>query len=304
MSEPRYCGRFAPSPTGPLHAGSLYTAFASWLLARHAGGQWIIRVEDVDRDRCVPGAAEHQLATLAAFGMTSDRPVEWQSQRSPLYQAALDRLLDHGQAFVCGCSRAQLASTAGLHHHCVAPPRNDGRNAIRLRVAGSGLIRFEDTLMGHCAQDLATEVGDVVLHRADGCWAYQMAVVVDDADQGVTDVVRGLDLLDSTPRQIWLQRCLGLPTPTYLHLPLLTDADGRKLSKSQAACPVDADNALPLLQWLWQLLGQPPEAVAGCRTPTELLQCGARHFQPKQLPHSLPPAPTMNTHLPSGSLPT
>ena len=289
-----YRGRFAPSPTGPLHAGSLLTALGSWLLARHAGGQWIVRVEDVDRGRCVAGAAAQQLDTLAAFGMTSDLPVVWQSRRADLYRAALERLLGSGDAFVCGCSRAQLAAAGGIHHHCVAPPRADGHNAVRLRCAGSGVIAFDDLLQGPRAQDVAGEVGDVVLHRADGCWAYQLAVVVDDADQGITDVVRGADLLDSTPRQIWLQRCLGLPTPRYLHLPLLTDASGRKLSKSDAAEPVDAGHAALWLRRCWAWLGQPPAVLADAGSdPATLLQRARLHFDPSRLPRTLPPAPTI-----------
>ena len=293
MSDSSYRGRFAPSPTGPLHAGSLLTALGSWPLARHAGGQWIVRVEDVDRDRCVPGAAEHQIATLAAFGMTSDAPVVWQSQRDALYQAALDRLLASGDAFVCGCSRAQLADTGGIHSRCVAPPRADGRNAVRLSVAGSGLIGFDDLLQGGQLQDLAAEVGDVVLHRADGCWAYQLAVVVDDADQGITDVVRGADLLDSTARQIWLQQRLGLPTPRYLHLPLLTDAQGRKLSKSEASLPVEAAHARDLLRWMWQLLGQEDGALDASDNAADMLVLARSQFQPARLPRALPTAPTM-----------
>ena len=293
MPQPPYRGRFAPSPTGPLHAGSLFTALGSWLLARHAGGEWIVRVEDVDRDRCVPGAAGHQLATLASFGMESDAPVVRQSRRDALYQDALDRLLASGDAFVCGCSRAQLAATGGLHHRCVAPPRAHGRNAVRLKVAGSGLVTFEDGLQGPLAQDLEREVGDVVLFRADGCWAYQLAVVVDDADQGITDVVRGADLLDSTPRQLWLQRRLGLPTPRYLHLPLLTDAQGRKLSKSDAAMPVDAANARDLLRWMWRLLGQADGALDAGDTPAAMLRHAVAAFRPQDLPRSLPAAPTM-----------
>ena len=298
MPKPRYRGRFAPSPPGPLHAGSLFTALGSWLLARHAGGEWIVRVEDVDRDRCVPGAAEHQLATLATFGMTSDAPVVWQSQRVARYQQVLDTLLASGQAFACGCSRAQLAVTGGIHHRCVAPARADGRNAVRLRGAGSGVIGFNDALQGPRQEDVGTTAGDVVLFRADGCWAYQLAVVVDDADQGITDVVRGADLLDSTARQIWLQHCLGLPTPRYLHLPLLTDAAGRKLSKSDAAEPVDATHAVPWLRRCWQWLGQDPALLAAAGEPaTALLQRAAAHFDPARLPPTLPPAPTISDSL-------
>ena len=288
-------GRFAPSPTGPLHAGSLFTAFASWLLARHAGGEWIVRIEDVDRDRCVPGAAEHQIATLATFGMVSDIPVVWQSQRDALYRTALEHLLEAGSAFVCGCSRAQLSASAGIHHHCVAPPRADGRNAVRLSVADSPVMHFDDRLQGPQTQDLASTVGDVVLHRADGCWAYQLAVVVDDADQGITEVVRGADLLDSTARQIWLQRQLSLPTPTYLHLPLLRDAEGRKLSKSEAALPIEATSGREALRWFWQLLGQPVGALDTGDTPSAMLELARQHFQPQQIPRQLPPVPTMPT---------
>lgn len=291
MSEPTYRGRFAPSPTGPLHAGSLLTAFASWLLARHAGGQWLVRIEDVDHARTVPGAAQQQLATLAAFGMTSDQPVVWQSQREEAYAAAAARLLASGDAFVCGCSRSQLAANHGIHHRCVAPPRADGRNALRLHSAGSGVIDFVDGLQGGQQEDVARRVGDFVLHRADGCWAYQLAVVVDDAAQGITDVVRGMDLLDSTARQILLQRRLGLPTPRYLHLPLIVDEQGRKLSKSLAAVPVDAAHAPALLRWLWQLLGQPPGALDGAGGADALLQCASTYFEPARLPRQLPACP-------------
>lgn len=297
MPDSPYRGRFAPSPTGPLHAGSLFTAVASWLLARHAGGQWLIRVEDVDRDRCIAGAAEQQIATLAAFGLHSDLPIVWQSQRQEHYQQALDTLLAAGKAFVCGCSRSQLAASHGLHLHCVAAPRRDGRNAVRLHTAASGQVCFHDRLQGEQCQQVHDEVGDVVLFRADGCWAYQLAVVVDDADQGITDVVRGADLLDSTARQIWLQQCLGLPTPGYLHLPLLTDAAGHKLSKSAAAQPVDAANSRHWLRWIWHLLGQPEGALDMAQNNQQRLALAVQHFQPARLPQQLPPAPTMPASL-------
>ena len=291
MSDPTYRGRFAPSPTGPLHAGSLLTALASWLLARHAGGQWLVRIEDVDGPRCVPSAANHQLQTLAAFGLVSDQPVIWQSQRHALYQAALERLLAAGHAFACHCSRTQLAASDGLHHQCVAPPRSDGRHSVRLQAAGSGVIAFNDLLQGPQQQDVAACVGDVVLQRADGCWAYQLAVVVDDAQQGITDVVRGMDLIDSSARQILLQRRLGLPTPNYLHLPLITDAQGRKLSKSLAAVPVDGAHAPALLRWLWGLLGQADGALDGAGSAASLLQRAQPYFDPAALPRQLPACP-------------
>lgn len=284
MSDmPPYRGRFAPSPTGPLHPGSLLAAFGSWLLARHAGGAWLVRVEDLDPPREVPGAADGQLAALAAFGLHSDEPVLWQSERGARYQAALDRLLADGRAFACHCSRADLAASGGIHRHCVArAARSDP--AIRLRVPDGSTVAFDDGLAGRIEQDVAGEVGDFVLKRADGFWAYQLAVVVDDAEQGITDVVRGADLLDSTPRQILLQRALGLPTPNYLHLPLVLDEHGEKLSKSSAAMPVDASDPLPALCRAWQALGQDPAVLRASANVDSLLRTAAGNFRPQRLP--------------------
>jgi glutamyl-Q tRNA(Asp) synthetase len=283
MPIPTYRGRFAPSPTGPLHPGSLLAALGSWLLARHAGGQWGIRIEDVDPPRTVPGASAGQLAALEAFGLVSDFPVVHQSQRDALYQAAIERLLADGTAFACHCSRSELAAQGGIHHHCVAQAER-ATPAIRLRVAPGSVVRFHDGLRGEVAQDVYAEVGDFVLRRADGYWAYQLAVVVDDHDQGITDVVRGADLLDSTPRQILLQQALGLTTPRYLHLPLLLDAQGHKLSKSDAATPVDAATPLPALRRAWDQLGQEPAALAGATTVPTLLALAVQHFAPARLP--------------------
>ena len=281
-----YRGRFAPSPTGPLHAGSLLAAFGSWLLARHAGGQWLVRVEDLDPPREVPGAADLQLATLAAFGLESDLPVVRQSRRQHLYRAALDRLVAAGLAFACPCSRSELAAQGGVHRRCVsATPRP--HPAWRLRVPDGSVVEFNDLLQGPQRQDVAAEVGDFVLLRADGYWAYQLAVVVDDADQGITDVVRGADLLDSTPRQILLQRALGLPTPRYLHLPLVLDPGGRKLSKSSAALPVDAADPLPPLRLCWALLGQDPAVLQGAGSVAALLVRAVAGFDPARLPARL-----------------
>lgn len=285
MPSLSYRGRFAPSPTGPLHAGSLLAAFGSWLLARHAGGEWIVRVEDVDRPREVPGAADDQLRALHAFGLRSDMPVVRQSERSTLYQAALDRLLDAGLAFVCHCSRSDLAASGGVHRRCVAA-RTRPDPAVRLRVPDGTRIAFDDGLQGRVEQDVAAEVGDFVLKRADGCWAYQLAVVVDDAAQGITDVVRGADLLDSTPRQILLQRVLGLPIPRYLHLPLLLDEAGHKLSKSDHALPVDANDPLPALRTAWRLLGQDEAALTAADDVATLLQTAVAAFVPARLPRS------------------
>jgi len=280
---PRYRGRFAPSPTGRLHFGSLVAALGSWLMARHHHGEWLVRVEDLDPPREVPGAAETQLATLAAFGMTSDLPVVWQSRRHDLYANALDTLLADGAAFECRCSRTDLAAVGGIHRACVA--RDPARPpAFRLRVADDSHVAFADGLQGRVEQAVDREVGDVVLRRADGFWAYQLAVVVDDADQGITDVVRGADLLDSTPRQILLQRALSLPTPRYLHLPLIVDGDGQKLSKSLAALPVDDDAPLPALRAAWRVLGQPEAVLADAVSAMGALAVAQRHFHPASLP--------------------
>jgi glutamyl-Q tRNA(Asp) synthetase len=296
MSELRnYRGRFAPSPTGPLHFGSLLAAFGSWLLARHAGGEWWVRMEDLDPPREVAGAAQQQLATLEAFGLHSDAAVEWQGRRSAFYQAALLRLLEQGKAFECHCSRSELAANGGIHRVCVGSTRR-ADPAVRLRVAEGTVVTFEDQLQGRFSQDAASEVGDFVLKRADGLWAYQLAVVVDDAAQGMTDIVRGADLLDSTPRQILLQQALGLPTPRYLHLPLVMDGDGRKLSKSDAALPVAADDPLPALGAAWQALGQDPSSLQESTDVHSLLTASARSFVPSRLPRttSLPTAALHN----------
>ncbi len=246
MPSTLYRGRFAPSPTGRLHAGSLLAALGSWLLARHAHGQWLVRIEDLDPPREVAGAAHAQLETLGNLGFSSDAPVLWQHRRHAAYQTALNQLLDAGLAFECHCSRAALAASGGIHHRCVARAKRQDP-AVRLRVDGDSIVTFQDRLQGPQTQDVHAEVGDFVLRRADGCWAYQLAVVVDDAHQGITDVVRGADLLDSTPRQILLQRALGLHTPAYLHLPLLLDHQGHKLSKSDGAHPLEPGQSLQAL---------------------------------------------------------
>lgn len=283
MTRPGYRGRFAPSPSGPLHAGSLLAALGSWLLARQAGGEWLVRIEDIDPPREVPGAARSQLDTLAAFGLHHDGAIEYQSRRGHLYQAALERLLADGAAFECHCSRSELAAAGGIHRRCVAPrPRPDP--AIRLRVPDGCSIAFDDAVHGHVVQRVDLEVGDFVLRRSDGLWAYQLAVVVDDADQGITNVVRGADLLDSTPRQILLQRALGLPTPRHAHLPLLLGADGRKLSKSEAALPVRVDQPLTTLRQLWDCLGQAPLPGAGTQPVAAFLHMAAGAFRLDRVP--------------------
>lgn len=238
----------------------------------------------LDPPREVPGAAQHQLATLAAFGLVSDEPVIWQRTRHAAYADALVRLLDEGSAFECRCSRSELAASGGIHRACVA--RDHARRpAVRLRVPDGTRVAFHDGLQGEVVQAVDREVGDVVLRRADGFWAYQLAVVVDDAAQGITDIVRGADLLDSTPRQILLQRALGVPTPRYLHLPLIVDAQGDKLSKSMASLPVDAAAPLPALRVAWQALGQAAAVVADAVTVDVALRAMTREFRPERLPN-------------------
>jgi glutamyl-Q tRNA(Asp) synthetase len=278
-----YRGRFAPSPTGPLHFGSLVAALGSWLMARRVDGEWWVRVEDLDPPREVAGAADAQLRTLAGFGLVSDAPVVRQSERHARYRAALDRLLANGRAFPCHCSRSDLAATNGIHRAC----RNDRArtgSAIRLRVEDSSVVTFDDGLHGGITQDVAADVGDFVLLRADGFWAYQLAVVVDDAEQGITHVVRGADLLDSTPRQILLQRALALPTPAYMHLPLIVDSHGAKLSKSMAALPVDGDDPLPALRLAWRALGQDRNRLNGLGSVERTLSRAINEFDSQLIP--------------------
>ncbi len=263
-----YTGRFAPSPTGPLHAGSLVAALASWLDARAHGGRWLVRLEDVDRPRCVPGASERILAQLDALGLQPDAPPQYQSARESLYQAALDRLVAAGQAYPCGCSRKDIEQAGQAQGHarerhgeliypgtCREGLQGKPARAWRLRTDGADPIAWTDRRLGLQQQDVAREVGDFVLRRADGLWAYQLAVVVDDADQGITDIVRGEDLADNTARQILLQGALGLPTPRYLHTPLVRDAQGEKLSKQNGAAPLDTDRPLERLQEAAAVLG-------------------------------------------------
>jgi glutamyl-Q tRNA(Asp) synthetase len=239
-----YAGRFAPSPSGPLHFGSLVAALASWLDARAARGRWLVRIEDLDAPRTQPGAADEILRTLERLGLHWDGEVLYQSRRIGLYRNALERLRD--QTYWCSCSRREIADSSlglaadgaqiypGTCRGGVAP----GKTPRALRVRAAGALEFVDRVQGRQAQTLERDVGDFVLERADGQFAYQLAVVVDDAAQGITDVVRGADLLDSTPRQIYLQQVLGYPTPRYLHVPAAVNAAGEKLSKQTGASPV------------------------------------------------------------------
>ena len=268
MSRPAsYVGRFAPSPSGPLHAGSLVAALASFLDARVHRGRWLLRIEDIDEKRTVPGAASDIIAALTALDMSPDGPILVQSQRKQHYQAARDKL--GALAYPCSCSRKEIAdSRTGIASDGAALYPGTCRNGLapgktartlRLRVPDAGqegeLICFQDRWLGPQAQHLAREAGDFVLQRADGFWAYQLAVVVDDAQQEVTDVVRGADLLDSTARQIYLQRQLGYPTPRYLHVPLLTGQTGEKLSKQNGAQALDLAHPFAELQRAAHFLG-------------------------------------------------
>lgn len=281
-----YRGRFAPSPTGTLHFGSLIAAVASYLDARAHDGEWLVRMDNLDTPRCPPGAAGHILATLAAFGFEWPTPVLYQSTRSDAYQAALDQLRGAGLAYPCACSRKEIADSAiapaidgGLAYPgtCRAGlPLGRHTRAWRFRTDEQPR-RFTDRLQGERQQDLARDVGDFVLRRADGLFAYQLAVAVDDAAQGITDIVRGADLLDSTPRQIALQQALGFPTPRYAHLPVAANAAGEKLSKQTRATPLDPAHAAGQLCAALAFLGQPvPEGLA--RAPLAEVWAWARTY--------------------------
>ena len=264
---PRYRGRFAPSPTGPLHFGSLVAALGSYLDARARDGEWLVRMEDLDPPRAAPGAAADILRTLESLGLHWDGAVLRQSERGAAYQAALAELERMGATYPCACTRREIGDSAlaGTDGSLVYPGtcRNGllaGRaaRATRLRV-DDAVIEFDDAVQGRMRQPLAADVGDFVLRRADGLFAYQLAVVVDDEAQGITDVVRGADLLDSTPRQILLQRLLGAPTPRYLHLPVAINAAGEKLSKQTRAPPIDRAGPGAALVAALEFLGQRPE---------------------------------------------
>ena len=258
-----YRGRFAPSPTGPLHAGSLASALGSWLDARAHGGQWLVRIEDVDTPRTVQGSDQIILQQLIACGLYWDEEVVWQSKRTALYQAALDQLNKDQMTYRCICSRKHIEETLrangaelGRHEELIYPGncRNQNRQeekaAIRVALPGSCVLQFKDRMKGVQSQDLTTQVGDFVLRRADGLFTYQLAVVVDDHLQGITHIVRGEDLLSNTARQLYLQQILGYQIPSYLHLPLVTNAAGEKLSKQTQALEIDTSNTDAILNSL------------------------------------------------------
>lgn len=265
-------GRFAPSPTGPLHFGSLVAALGSYLDAITSGGAWLLRIEDVDQPRTVPGMVEQHIAALEAYGFEWDGPVVRQSQRRAIYQAALDTLISAGFAYPCTCTRSRIAAAPGVRQgldglvypgHCARwqPGMAVPSSASWRFRAPDALIRLDDRIRGPVAQNLMSDVGDFPVLRADGCFTYQLAVVVDDLAQGVTDVVRGSDLIDSTPRQMALIRSLGGSVPTYAHLPVVTNAVGEKLSKQTHARAVSFNSRAVRVDTLWRalaFLGQCP----------------------------------------------
>ena len=283
-------GRFAPSPTGPLHFGSLVAAVASWLDARAAGGEWHLRIEDVDAPRTVPGAEAEILRQLEAFGLTWDGSVVRQSERTLAYEAALAHLGDAGLTYRCPCSRKEIADSGlrgidgvvypGTCREAHVPASEPA--AVRFRVP-PGLFAAHDRLQGEIAQDLARDIGDFVVRRRDGLFAYQLAVVVDDAALGVTDVVRGADLLDSTPRQVALQRALGVPTPRYLHVPVVTRG-GEKLSKQTLASAVSAGDSLSATRAALSFLGQDVSQAGEVATSAELLSVAVARWDPGRIP--------------------
>lgn len=295
QNKPQVVGRFAPSPSGPLHFGSLVAAVGSYCLARQCGGAWLVRIEDLDAPRVVPGSADDILRTLEACGMEWDGPVLYQSRRTDRYQAALDRLQQSGLLFDCGCSRKEVLASAphvgeegpvyaGVCR--VGLPQGRRPRSLRIRVPQEQVC-FVDGIFGAREQRLESVVGDFVLRRADGLFAYQLAVVVDDAESGVNQVVRGADLLSSTPRQIFLQSCLGYSPPDYIHLPLALAQDGEKISKRHGAAAIATVEGRALDLWRsLRFLGQSvPEELQNAPAP-EVVAWGVKHFVLQQVPTS------------------
>ncbi|WP_263264526.1 tRNA glutamyl-Q(34) synthetase GluQRS [Pseudomonas sp. RIT-PI-S] len=285
MPSPRI-GRFAPTPSGLLHFGSLVAAVASFVDARALGGQWLLRMEDIDPPREMPGAKHAILTTLEHYGFEWDGPVVYQSERHGLYQAVIDRWLQQGLAYACTCSRKTLESFGGIYPgFCRDAGHAPEGAAIRLRVPELR-YGFEDRLQGRFEQHLGNEVGDFIIRRRDGLYAYQLAVVLDDGAQGVTDIVRGADLLDSTPRQLYLQELLGLPAPSYLHVPLLVQPDGHKLGKRYRSAPLTTDDARAQLLRALRTLGQRPSTDLDSAAPKDILAWAVRHWRVEALPRA------------------
>jgi len=298
-SEVAYRGRFAPSPTGPLHFGSLVAAVGSFLEARSHGGAWLLRIDDLDPPRVVRGAADAILRTLEACGMEWDGTVAYQSTRHDAYHCAVHQLRGRDLVYPCACSRREIADSAlpGLEGY-VYPGTcrlgiREGKAARALRLRTQGVrIGFEDRLQGRIEHDLERDSGDFVLYRSDGVYAYQLAATVDDAEQGITDVVRGADLLASTPRQIYVQRLLGLPTPGYAHLPVAVNAQGEKLSKQTHASPIERRKPLPALIAALSFLGHEPPSAAVDSNITGLWLWAIENWNLKRVPRvASSPAP-------------
>jgi glutamyl-Q tRNA(Asp) synthetase len=302
-------GRFAPSPTGPLHVGSLVAALGSYLMAKRCGGRWLLRMEDLDTPRLVAGVADDMLRTLELLGFQWDGEIVWQSRRTAVYAAALERLLRQGSAYPCGCSRTEIARIASAPHGGDEGPAYPGlcrtglapgkqARSIRVRVPDA-VVAFDDGIQGLVQQNLAAVGGDFVIRRADGLFAYQLAVVIDDAAAGVNQVVRGADLLASTPRQIHLQHLLGVPTPDYFHLPLVTGPDGSKLSKRDNAVSLVSGRDLErdgqgLLFDALRFLGQnPPRYLLEASCP-EILAWARVHCVPQAIPSDSRPFPVQS----------
>lgn len=284
MKKSAYIGRFAPTPSGYLHFGSLVAALASYLDARAAGGQWLMRMEDLDPPREVPGAQLAILETLERYGFEWDGELIRQSERHDAYAAVINRWFSHGLAYACTCSRKQLEAYQGVYPGlCRNAGHSPENGAIRIRVPELEYC-FEDRVQGTLRMHLGNESGDFVIRRRDGLYAYQLAVVIDDAWQGVTDIVRGADLLDSTPRHLYLQELLGIAAPRYLHVPLITQPDGHKLGKSYRSPPLPADQATPLLLRALRALGQPTDSQLDYGTPQEVLAWGIAHWNADLIP--------------------
>ncbi len=293
MSTEQVVGRFAPSPTGPLHLGSLVAAVGSYCLARREGGLWLLRMEDLDPPRVVPGAADEILASLEKLGLHWDGEVVWQSQRNEAYFAAVERLRDKGLVFDCACTRKEIILSAPhpgeegpIYPGTCRTGLPAGRKPRALRIkAPQEQVSFSDGVFGRVQQVLADAVGDFILRRADGLFAYQLAVVVDDAAAGINHVVRGADLLSSTPRQIFLHACLGNPVPKYVHLPMVLGSNGKKISKRHGSAELDYEfRASALISLSLSLLGQAiPKELHGA-PPAELLSWAVKNFESRNIP--------------------
>jgi glutamyl-Q tRNA(Asp) synthetase len=290
----RYCGRFAPTPSGPLHFGSMIAAIGSYCDARANNGSWHVRIDDIDKPRVAAGATGDILRTLIAFGLEWDGKPVYQSHNADSYHAALHLLRSRTRVFACACSRKEIneAADSGMPGSLYPGTCRDGlrgarrARSLRLQVDDDTKTEFIDLLQGSVAQRLATEVGDFVVYRSDGIFSYHLACAVDDAQQGVTHVVRGADLIESTPRQIHLQRLLGLPTPLYLHLPVATNGQGRKISKQNGAAAVDDSRPGEVIRSVLSLLGQNPPSDLSQAPARAAIEWAVHHWRRDNLPHT------------------